>query len=51
MSRLLGWLVAELDPADREPAFAALRARLDEHRTPQGVVYPSSSWIITARRR
>jgi SAM-dependent methyltransferase len=47
---LLGWLLAGLDDHGRGRALADLRASLDAHRTPEGVLYPSATWLITTTR-
>jgi hypothetical protein len=39
-----------LDAAGRTTAKAALRSTIDAHETPDGVVYESAVWIITALR-
>lgn len=41
-------LIAEMEPGDRSEALARLRRSLEEHSTPDGVLYGSSAWIITA---
>ncbi|WP_037606838.1 class I SAM-dependent methyltransferase [Streptacidiphilus rugosus] len=47
---LLGWLLNGLDHAGRTRALADLRASIEAHRTPEGVLYPSATrLIITAR--
>ena len=47
---LLGWMLNGLDDKARGRATAALRATIEAHETPGGVVYDSAVWIITARR-
>lgn len=47
---LLGWLVADLDPAARSAALASLRRTLAAHATPDGVRLGSAAWLVTARR-
>jgi len=42
-------LLADLDPAQQETALSDLRAVLDAHETPAGVVFPSAAWLVTAR--
>ena len=37
-------------PAGRARALGALRATIEAHETPDGVLYPSAAWIVTARR-
>ncbi|WP_328766786.1 class I SAM-dependent methyltransferase [Streptomyces sp. NBC_00286] len=48
---LLGWMLDGLDGARRERALAELKATLKAHQEPQGVVYPSATWLITATLR
>lgn len=43
-------LLADLDPAAREDALAALHADLSAHHGPGGVRYDSATWIVRARR-
>ncbi len=40
----------DLDDADRERAFQALRATISAHATPEGVVFDSAVWLVTAAR-
>jgi SAM-dependent methyltransferase len=47
---LLGWMLDGLDAAGRSSATEALRSTIDAHETPDGVVYESAVWIITALR-
>lgn len=47
---LLGWMLTDLDDTGRERALADLRATLRAHETPDGVFYPSATWLITASR-
>ncbi|MEU6284569.1 methyltransferase domain-containing protein [Streptomyces sp. NPDC047028] len=47
---LLGWLLTELDEDARARALADLRASLEAHRTPEGVLYPSATWLVTTAR-
>jgi ubiquinone/menaquinone biosynthesis C-methylase UbiE len=47
---LLGWMLEGLDDAGRAAAQDALRATIDTHVTPDGVVYDSAAWIIRATR-
>ncbi|MFG1638519.1 class I SAM-dependent methyltransferase [Pseudonocardia alni] len=44
-------LTDDLDAARRTRAFDTLRATLDAHQTESGVLFDSSAWLITARRR
>ena len=50
LSKTLAWMMRDLEGADRARALQNLRATLDEHETPEGVVYASSAWVISARR-
>ena len=43
-------LLADLDPATRDDALAALRADLVAHHDPGGVRYDAATWIVRARR-
>lgn len=43
-------LLRDVDDATRARALDALRATLAAHETPQGVLYPSATWMVTARR-
>ncbi len=47
---LLGWMLDGLNDHARGRATAALRATIEAHETPDGVLYDSAAWIITARR-
>ncbi|MDD7938232.1 methyltransferase domain-containing protein [Actinomycetospora lutea] len=47
---LLGWMLADLPPAERERHSEALRATLAAHEGPDGVVLGSAAWLVTARR-
>ncbi|MXM66456.1 methyltransferase domain-containing protein [Streptomyces sp. HUCO-GS316] len=47
---LLGWMLTDLDDSRREQSLADLRATLRAHETPDGVLYPSATWLITATR-
>jgi SAM-dependent methyltransferase len=46
---LLGWMLEGLDPAQEARARTALRAVIDAHAGPQGVVLGSAAWLVTAR--
>lgn len=50
MLGLLGWMLEGLDDDGRGRALDALRATIVAHDTDEGVVYPSPTWIISARR-
>lgn len=49
LGQLLGWMVSEVEPPEREEGLRRLRASLAAHETPHGVAYRSSAWLITAR--
>jgi len=40
----------DLDDADRNRAFEALRTMIDAHATDRGVVFDSACWLVSARR-
>lgn len=44
------FLLEGLDETARAGALKALRATIEAHETPEGVLYPSATWIVTARR-
>lgn len=48
---LLGWMLADLEPAERDRRTAALHATLAAHEGPDGVTLDSAAWLVTARRR
>ena len=48
--RVIQMLVEDLDDASRAQALGNLRATLAAHHTPDGVIFGSASWIITARK-
>jgi hypothetical protein len=39
----------DLDDTTRAEALAKLRATIDAHATPDGVLFDSAAWLITAR--
>jgi SAM-dependent methyltransferase len=43
-------MVQDLDDDDTARAFDQLRAALEAHATPDGVLFGASAWVITARR-
>jgi hypothetical protein len=43
-------LCNDLDDADKEAGLADLRERVAGYETPEGVLLPTSAWLITARR-
>ena len=43
-------MVADLDEATRAKAFDNLRAAIAAHETPDGVVFRSAAWLVTARK-
>ncbi|MEJ2863864.1 class I SAM-dependent methyltransferase [Actinomycetospora flava] len=47
---LLGWMLSDLGPAERDRRTAALRATLAAHEGPDGVTLDSAAWLVTARR-
>ena len=47
---LLDWMLEGLDDPARSRAHEALRATLDAHETPDGVLYQSAAWVIRASR-
>ncbi|MBT2398202.1 class I SAM-dependent methyltransferase [Streptomyces sp. ISL-100] len=48
VSGLLGWMLDGLDDSGRRRALTDLRASLDAHETPSGVLYESAAWLVTA---
>jgi len=48
--KVIGMLLDGLDEPDRAQALGNLRATLAAHETPDGVIFGSASWIITARK-
>jgi SAM-dependent methyltransferase len=47
---LMAWMLRDLDDDGRHRAREALRSTMDAHATPDGVLFGSSAWIISARR-
>ena len=47
---LLGWMLQDRDDAERRRATDALRATLQAHSTPDGVLFGSAGWLISAQR-
>lgn len=47
---LAGDLLSGLDAAERRQALSRLRDVLDAHQTPDGVLFGSACWLVTARR-
>jgi SAM-dependent methyltransferase len=43
-------LTADLDPDAKAAALDTLRRAIEDHETPEGVVFNSATWFITARR-
>ncbi|MFI6005450.1 class I SAM-dependent methyltransferase [Streptomyces sp. NPDC051366] len=50
VSGMLGWMLTDLDDTSRERALADLHTTLRAHGTPDGVLFPSAAWLITATR-
>jgi SAM-dependent methyltransferase len=50
VSGLLGWMLEGLDLDGRAVALDALRDTIAAHQTPEGVLYPSATWTITAAK-
>jgi SAM-dependent methyltransferase len=46
---LAGWMLDGLDDDARSQACATLRQTIEAHRTDQGVMFGSATWLITAR--
>lgn len=46
----LGWMLEGLDDAARTEALDALLDTMRRHETPEGVLFDSAAWIITASR-
>jgi SAM-dependent methyltransferase len=47
---LVGWMLEGLDEAGRRRALDDLKATVDAHTTPDGVVFGSAAWVIRAAR-
>jgi SAM-dependent methyltransferase len=47
---LMGWMLEGLDDAGRARAVDALHATMTGHETPDGVLFDSAAWTITATR-
>jgi SAM-dependent methyltransferase len=47
---LMGWMIADLDSDDRRHALDDLKQRITAHQTPDGVVFGSAAWLVTANR-
>ncbi|ATW52738.1 class I SAM-dependent methyltransferase [Streptomyces peucetius] len=50
VSGMLAWMLDDLDETGRARALADLRADIEAHATPEGVLYASAAWIVTAKR-
>jgi hypothetical protein len=48
--RVIQMLLEDLDDASRARALDNLRATAAAHETPEGVIFGSAAWIITARK-
>jgi SAM-dependent methyltransferase len=51
MVGLLSWMSAKLTAPERDQAMGRLRLLLEQHLRPEGVVFGSAAWVITAVRR
>jgi hypothetical protein len=47
----MGGLVRDLDDTARARAVDALRSTMEAHAGPDGVMFGSAAWVITATRR
>jgi SAM-dependent methyltransferase len=47
---LLGWMLEGLDEPQREAALAQLRRVMQQHEGPDGVLFGSACWLVTALR-
>lgn len=47
---LLDWMLNGLDDTARTRAMADLRTSIQAHSCPEGVLYPSATWLITTVR-
>lgn len=47
---LASWMLDGLDARERQAALGALRAAMRAHETPEGVLFDSAMWLVTARR-
>jgi SAM-dependent methyltransferase len=45
---VMGWLLQGLEPERRDAAVQELRAVLADHATPEGVLFASAAWLVTA---
>lgn len=50
LTGLLGWMLEDREPPDRERALEALAAVLADHLGPAGVQIGSGAWLVTATR-
>ncbi len=46
----LGRALATIDPAQHAEVRAAVRRAFERHVTPRGVILPTATWLVTARR-
>jgi SAM-dependent methyltransferase len=44
------WMLGSLDASTRADALAEMRTSVEAHAQPEGVLYESSAWLVTARR-
>ncbi|MEU0374458.1 class I SAM-dependent methyltransferase [Streptomyces sp. NPDC006283] len=50
VSGMFDWMTEDLDETGRARALADLRADIEAHATPEGVLYASAAWVVTATR-
>lgn len=51
VAEMLGWMLDGLDVTSRARALDDLRSVIRSHATEHGVLYPSATWLVTARLR
>jgi SAM-dependent methyltransferase len=44
------WMLGSLDASTRTDALAEMRTSVEAHAQPEGVLYDSGAWLVTARR-
>jgi len=47
---LLAWMLASLDEAGRRRALTDLHTTMADHEGPDGVMFASAAWLVTALR-